>query len=73
MFNDEELLDHIKTKNTLQIESLVTAEWNLNDLENISNYGNYRYRPGNAASSIYVNLINSYDSNDTTNYYLDEL
>ena len=73
MFNDEELLDHIKTKNTLQIESLVTAEWNLNDLENISNYGNYRYRPGNAASSIYVNLINSYDSNDTANYYLDAL
>ena len=73
MFNDEELLDHIKTKNTLQIESLVTAEWNLNDLENISNYGNYRYRPGDAASSIYVNLINSYDSNDTANYYLDAL
>lgn len=73
MFNDEELLDHIKTKNTLQIESLVTAEWNLNDLENISNYGNYRYRPGDPASSIYVNLINSYDSNDTANYYLDAL
>ena len=73
MFTDQDLLDHITTTNTLKIESLVIAEWNLNDLESIVNYGNYRYRPTGAASAIFTNLINSYDSQDTANYYLDAL
>ena len=73
MFQDEDLLDHLQTVNTLQIESLVTAEWNLNDLQEINNYGNYRYRPNDSASPIYNSLITSYDSNDEGNFYLDSL
>jgi len=73
MFVDEDLADYLKTNNTLKIESLVLAEWNLNDLENISMYGNYRYRPTSTASSIYFNLPNSYDKNDIGNYYLNAL
>jgi len=72
MFNDEDLLNHLKTENTLQIESLVTAEWNLNDLEKISNYGTYRYRP-NGSSAIYTTIPNTYDSTDEGNYYTDAL
>ena len=44
MFNDQDLLDHVSANTTLEVESLVIAEWNLNDLETIENYGNYRYR-----------------------------
>lgn len=73
MFNDEELLDHLQTVNTLKVESLVTAEWNLNDLQSIENYGNYRYRPNDSASPIYNALISSYDVNDEGNFYLDAL
>jgi hypothetical protein len=73
MFNDEELLDHLQTVNTLKVESLVTAEWNLNDLQSIENYGNYRYRPNDSASPIYNALVSSYDVNDEGNFYLDAL
>jgi hypothetical protein len=73
MFVDEDLLEHIKTNNTLKSESLVIAEWNLNNFENILNFGNYRYRANDAASSIYANLPNSYDPNDLGDYYTDAL
>ena len=73
MFRDTNLLNHIKTNSSLKTESLVIAEWNLNDLENIKTYGNYRYRPSDAASSIYLNLPNSYDPFDSGDYYTDGL
>ena len=73
MFNDEELLDHLQTVNTLKVESLVTAEWNLNDLQSIANYGNYRFRPNDSASPIYNALVSSYDVNDEGNFYTDAL
>jgi len=73
MFNDEQLLDHLQTVNTLKVESLVTAEWNLNDLQSIANYGNYRYRPNDPAVPIYNALAASYDVNDEGNFYVDAL
>ena len=73
MFVDEDLLEYIQTTNTLKSESFVVAEWNLNSFDNILNYGNYRYRPNDAASSIYFNLPNSYDPLDLGNYYTDAL
>ncbi len=36
---------------------------NLNDLQSIENYGNYRYRPNDSASPIYNALVSSYDVN----------
>jgi hypothetical protein len=72
MFQDIDLHEYIKTNNTLSIESFVVAEWNLNDLENIKNYGNYRYRPsGNILK--YNTLPNTYDSFDIGEYYTDAL
>ena len=72
MFQDTDLHEYIKTNNTLSIESFVVAEWNLNDLENIKNYGNYRYRPsGNILK--YNTLPNTYDSFDIGEYYTDAL
>jgi hypothetical protein len=71
MFNDQKLINHIKTTNTLQIESFILGEWNLNDFENISKYGNYRYRL--SSSSIYSTLPNTYDELDAGDYYTDAL
>jgi len=68
MFQDEDLQNYIKTNNTLSIESFVVAEWNLNDLENVANYGNYRYRP-TSASVQFRTVPNSFDPNDVGNYY----
>ena len=65
------LNDHLKVSSMLQIESYVVAEWNMNDFENIKNYGTYRYRPTSSASSIYYNLPLNYDPLDQGNFYTD--
>ena len=46
MFKSEELDNHLKTSNTIKTESVVFAEWNLNDAQNVEKLGNYRNRPG---------------------------
>lgn len=63
------LSDYVKLNETLQIESFVVAEWNMNDFENINNYGTYRYRPSGAASGQYFNLPLNYDPLDLGDYY----
>ena len=68
MFLDNELIDHLQTNNGIDIDSLVIVEWNQNDLLNLDNYGNYRFRP-DSASTIYRNLISLYDSQDLANLY----
>jgi hypothetical protein len=72
MFQDPTLQNYIETTNTIKLESFVTAEWNLNDFDKISNYGNYRYRP-NDSNVQYFTIPNSYDSSDIGNYYTDNL
>lgn len=69
MFLDEELINHIETKNTIEIDSLIIAEWNQNDLSNIENYGNYRWRPSSASVDVFRNLNPSYDPNDLGDFY----
>lgn len=71
MFTDEDLLKHLKTSNTLEIKSLVVAEWNMNDLDNIFKYGNYRYRPFGAASAQFTNLLSFFDKDDFGDFYTD--
>jgi hypothetical protein len=66
------LQNYIETTNTIKLESFVTAEWNLNDFDKISNYGNYRYRP-NDSNVKYFTIPNSYDSSDIGNCYTDNL
>jgi hypothetical protein len=68
MFSDSDLINHIQTKNSIDVDSLIIAEWNQNDLLNLDNYGNYRFRP-DSASVIYRTLYPEYDSQDNANVY----
>jgi hypothetical protein len=68
MFESEELDQHLKTSDTIQIEAAVYAEWNMNQPDNIARLGNYRYRPTYSASQYFL-IPMSYDSADIGNYY----
>lgn len=72
MFSDSDLINHLQTKNSIDVDSLIIAEWNQNDLLNLDNYGNYRYRP-DSASVVYRTLYPEYDSQDNANVYTDAL
>lgn len=64
------LTDYLEKTSTLQVESLIVAEWNMNDFQKIKNYGTYRYRPS-ASASKYNPISYTYIENDTGNYYTD--
>ena len=68
MFVSEALKTHLETSATINIESLVLAEWNMNMPDNIFKVGNYRYRPKDT-SSIYHTLPSSFDQLDAGQYY----
>jgi len=72
MFSDSDLINHLQTRNSIDVDSLIIAEWNQNDLLNLDNYGNYRYRP-DSASVVYRTLYPEYDSQDNANVYTDAL
>jgi len=57
MFLDNDLINHLQTKNSISIDSLIVAEWNQNDLSNLENYGNYRFRPDSASGQYVSNLV----------------
>jgi hypothetical protein len=68
MFESAELKNHFETSATIQTQSLVLAEWNMNMPDNIFTLGNYRYRP-QEQNSQFLNILNTFDSADTGNYY----
>ena len=68
MFESTELKNHFETSATIQTESLVLAEWNMNMPDNISKLGNYRYRP-QEQSSQFLTLINTFDPADIGLFY----
>jgi len=68
MFESTELKNHFETSATIQTESLVLAEWNMNMPDNIFKLGNYRYRP-QEQSSQFLTLINTFDPADTGLFY----
>ena len=70
MWKDNDLSSAFNTQNTLQIESLVIAEFNLNDTENISKIGNYRYRPESSEGK-FLEPVSTYDPYDLGEYYTD--
>jgi hypothetical protein len=72
MFSDSDLINHLQTRNSIDVDSLIIAEWNQNDLLNLDNYGNYRYRP-DSVSVVYRTLYTEYDSQDNANVYTDAL
>jgi hypothetical protein len=72
MFLDTDLIDYIQTNNSIDVDSLVIAEWNQNDLLNLDNYGNYRFRP-DSVSVAYRTLYPEYDSQDNAEVYTNAL
>jgi len=68
MFQSEELENHLKTSDTIKVESAVYAEWNMNQPGNIKDLGNYRYRPTYSGSEYYLLPVN-YDELDIGNWY----
>ena len=68
MFESTELKNHFETSATIQTQSLVLAEWNMNMPDNVFTLGNYRYRP-QEQSSQFLTLPNTFDSADAGNYY----
>ncbi len=72
MFVSEALKTHLETSATINLQSLVLAEWNMNMPENIERVGNYRYRP--LGSNVQNRTVPaSFDDLDQGNYYDDAL
>jgi hypothetical protein len=68
MFVSQALKNHLETSATINLKSLVLAEWNMNMPDNIKKIGNYRYRPTTPGSD-YFTLPVSFDMLDQGNYY----
>jgi hypothetical protein len=68
MFESTELKNYFETSATIQTQSLVLAEWNMNMPDNIYKLGNYRYR-SQEQDSQFLTLINTFDNADTGNFY----
>lgn len=69
MFFNEELQEHLETSSTIRINSLITAEWNMNVAENILLSGNYRYRPNDEENPQYNFISQSFEINDEVNNF----
>jgi hypothetical protein len=67
MYQNKELKDFLDTSSVVQTQTAVIAEWNMNIATNISKIGNYRYRPTKEGQ--YSSIPNSFDANDSGNYY----
>jgi len=68
VFINETLKTHLETSATIQLKSLVLAEWNMNMPDNIFLLGNYRYRPTTPGSDFFTLPI-IFDSLDSGGYY----
>jgi len=68
MFESTDLKNHFETSATIQTESLVLAEWNMNMPDNIFKLGNYRYR-SQEQSSQFLTLPNTFDNADAGLFY----
>lgn len=74
MFSDDTLQEHLETSPSIQVNSVVIAEWNMNLADNIAKIGNYRYRPSavltpgadgyNQTDALYKPISSSYDPQD---------
>ena len=66
MFQNEELKNHLETSLSVESESAVIAEWNMNVPGNILKLGNYRYRQNSTQYSV---IPNFFDINDVGEFY----
>ena len=68
MFESTDLKNHFETSGTIQTESLVLAEWNMNMPDNIFKLGNYRYR-SQEQNSQFLTIPNTFDNADAGLFY----
>lgn len=67
MYQNSNLKDYIEQSSTVNLQSLVIAEWNMNFSDNIVRLGNYRYRPSMLSGQTQANfgvIAPTYDAND---------
>jgi hypothetical protein len=67
MFQNEDLKNHLESSFTIESQTALIAEWNMNVPGNIFKLGNYRYRP--TSTGIYSSLPNLFDRLDIGSYY----
>jgi hypothetical protein len=68
VFVSNDLKTHLESSSTVQLKSLVIAEWNMNMPDNIFKLGNYRYRPqGDDAK--FRTIPSTFDPFDSANHY----
>ncbi len=68
MFVSNELKTHLESSATIQLQSLVLAEWNMNMPDNIERLGNYRYRP-TGTDAKFRTISNTFDALDSAGLY----
>jgi hypothetical protein len=68
VFVSDELKQHLESSSTVQLESLVIAEWNMNMPDNIFKIGNYRYR-SQGSDAKFKTIPSSFDQLDAGQYY----
>ena len=66
MFQNDDLKEHLETSFSIESQSAVVAEWNMNIPGNIFKLGNYRYRENSTQYSVIQNV---FDINDAGNFY----
>jgi len=67
MFQNEDLKNHLESSFTIESQTALIAEWNMNVPGNIFKLGNYRYRP--TSTGVYAFLPNLFDRLDAGTYY----
>jgi hypothetical protein len=68
VFVSSELKTHLESSSTVQLQSLVLAEWNMNMPDNIERLGNYRYRP-TGTDPKFTTISNTFDALDSAGLY----
>ena len=69
MFQNNELKLHLESSDTVKTQAAIIAEWNMNIANNIFRIGNYRYRPALSNDIKYRLIPNTFDINDSGNFY----
>jgi hypothetical protein len=68
VFVSSELKTHLESSATIQLQSLVLAEWNMNMPDNIQKLGNYRYRPSGTDTK-FKTIATTFDAADAAGFY----
>jgi hypothetical protein len=71
MYQNTNLQNYLEQSSSVNLQSLVLAEWNMNFSDNIYTLGNYRYRPATltATEANFGTVAASWDFSDTLSAY----